>query len=394
VTPVRALERDDLNAVAALYQRVMRPGVPTALPELRAFFERTLLDQPWADPELPSLVGVQDGEIVAFLGSHVRRLSLNGRPGRLACSGQLVVEPSARNRAMGALLLKRYMSGPQDVTITDGATDTVRAIWERLGGETAYLRCIDWVRVLRPWGAARAAVARSRSAHGAGPLGSSITRQLDRMTLPAARLALEVARSRRGAQRGRTRVPGSAGSRPQPVTTEPLSPRDLADHVGALGDRLRLHVAYDEMFAGWLLGEVGRLKERGRLVARTVRDLRGVVGWFIYFLQPGGLSPVLQIGAPDESRAGTVIDALIDDAREGGAAVVHGRVEPMLLGPLASRRTMLHHTAGALIHARDPATAATAVSRHALLTRLEGEWWMGPHLIELPPEHGPGPTAR
>ncbi len=392
MTPVRPLERRDLDAAAALYQRVMRPGVPTALPKLRAFFERTLLDQPWADPELPSLVGVQDGEIVAFLGSHVRRLSLNGRPGRLACSGQLVVEPGAHNPAMGALLLKRYMSGPQDLTITDGATDTVRAIWERLGGETAYLRCIEWVRVLRPWGAVRAAVARRRSPHGAGRLGSSITGQLDRMMLPAARLALEVVGSGRGAQPGQTRVRGSAGSRPQPVTTAPLSPRDLADHVGALGDRLHIHVAYDEMFAGWLLGEVGRLEERGRLVARTVHDPRGVVGWFVYFLQPGGLSPVLQIGAADEPRAGTVLDALIDDAREGGAAVVHGRVEPMLLGPLASRRTMLHHAGGALIHARDPATAATAVSRHALLTRLEGEWWMGPHLTELPREHGSGPT--
>ncbi|MDQ3709196.1 MAG: hypothetical protein M3387_07830, partial [Actinomycetota bacterium] len=363
-------------------------------PELRAFFERTLLDQPWADPELPSLVGVQEGEVVAFLGSHVRRLSLNGRPGRLACSGQLVVDPGARNRAMGAFLLKRYMSGAQDVTITDGATDTVRAIWERLGGETAYLRGIEWVRVLRPWGTVRAAVARRRIPHGAGRPGSSITGQLDRMTLPAARLALEIASSGRGARRGRMGVRGSAGSRPQPVATEPLSPRDLVDHVGALAEGLHLHVPYDETFADWLLNEVGRVEERGRLVARTVRDRRGVAGWFVYFLQPGGLSPVLQIGASDEPSAGTVLDALIDDAREGGAAAVHGRVEPLLLGPLRSRRTLLRNTGGALVHARDPAVHAAAVSRHALLTRLEGEWWMGPHLTELTREHGPGPTPR
>jgi hypothetical protein len=41
----------------------------------------------------------------------VRRLRFDGRPITLACSGQLVTEPSLRHLAPGAFLLRRYF-GP------------------------------------------------------------------------------------------------------------------------------------------------------------------------------------------------------------------------------------------------------------------------------------------
>ena len=47
---IRALEREDLPQVARLYELIMRSGVEEKTPpDLAAFFEKTLLDQPWAD---------------------------------------------------------------------------------------------------------------------------------------------------------------------------------------------------------------------------------------------------------------------------------------------------------------------------------------------------------
>ena len=74
---IRPLERDDIPALARLYQVVMRGGGETPA-FLAPFFERTLLDQPWADPTIPSLVYVEDGEILGFIGSNIRRMRFDG----------------------------------------------------------------------------------------------------------------------------------------------------------------------------------------------------------------------------------------------------------------------------------------------------------------------------
>ncbi|MGH2987329.1 MAG: hypothetical protein ACRDLO_11680, partial [Solirubrobacterales bacterium] len=138
---------------------------------------------------------------------------------------------------------------------------------------------------------------------------------------------------------------------------------------------------YDTAFAGWLLDELAAVHARGKLRARLVRDADGgALGWFAYYLVPGGLSPAVSVVAGDEPSAGAVLDALFDDATDGGAAGVHGRLEPLLVAPAAARGCFLRYVGEALVHARDPAVAALATSRHALLTRLEGEWWMGPQL--------------
>ena len=53
---IRPVEPYDLPQVASLFESVMRSGGRTPPPLLAAYFERTLLDNPWADPEIPSLV--------------------------------------------------------------------------------------------------------------------------------------------------------------------------------------------------------------------------------------------------------------------------------------------------------------------------------------------------
>ena len=75
---IRPLARGDLEQVADLYARIARPR-DAAPPRLLAdHFADTLLDQPWADPEIPSLVYDEDGQIRGFIGSHVRRFELDG----------------------------------------------------------------------------------------------------------------------------------------------------------------------------------------------------------------------------------------------------------------------------------------------------------------------------
>ncbi|HZE05702.1 MAG TPA: GNAT family N-acetyltransferase [Solirubrobacteraceae bacterium] len=358
MSSIRRMERGDLDAVAGLYERVVRSGSTNPAPGLRRWFERTLFDHPWVDPELPSLVALdRDGRVVGMICSHARRLRIDGESARLAVSGQLVVAPEARRRAAGALLLRSYLSGPQDLTITDGATAVVRGMWERLGGDAGPLQSVEWWRPLRPWRSATAAW-RLRRRRRAPTAVRAAADALDRLTPPFVR---------------------SEG--PPRHSVEALTSGLLIAELPAITRRLRLAPDYDVGFAEWLLAELAAVNARGELRARLVRDGDGrTLGYFVYYLLPGEISPVIAIAAQDEDTTTAVLDALLHDALVGGASVLHGRVEPRLLAPVAGRGALLRYGGAALLHASNPLVLRLADSRHALLTRLEGEWWMGPHL--------------
>ena len=189
--------------MASLIELAFRSGSRTPAPGLASYLERILLDQPWADPEIPSLVSLDDrGQVVGFLGSHIRRFRFDGKPIRLAVSGQLVSDPTVRRQAVGAFLMKRYLEGPQDVTLTDTASETVRRMWEGFGGETVHLGRIGWLRPFRPL---RFASDVPRSAVGGRETGRNVT--------------LRPARRSRDASR-------EAGTS---IRRDPMSPRSLSD---------------------------------------------------------------------------------------------------------------------------------------------------------------------
>jgi hypothetical protein len=358
VSLIRPLERRDLPEVAGLYELVMRSGQPTPAPGLGRYFERLLLDAPWADPEIPSLVHLDgDGHVVGFQGSSVRRAVFEGEPIRIACAGQLVAHPAARARAVGAMLVRAYLNGPQDLTITDGATERMRQMWTRLGGDMAHVGCVGWARVLRPW---RFGGERLLGEHRLGRRKGLLQRlaaPLDGATMRYARFFAPPAASR--------------------ITSEPMTPASMVEHLSLLDRSIGLRLDYDERYLAWLFDELAAVRPLGTLVARLVRGAEGrVVGWYVYCLLPGGGAQVLQVAAA-AADVGTVLDDLFDHAWRGGAAAVQGRVEPRLLEPLARRRCLMRYTGGALVHSADDRILRAIASERSLLTRLDGEWWMG-----------------
>ncbi len=329
MTAIRPLNRADLPAVAALYEQVARSGGDVPAPGLERYFERLLFDAPWTDPEIPSLVHEDgNGAVVGFLASHVRRFVLDGDPIRVGCSGQLVAASDARHRAVGAFLMRAYLDGPQELSITDGATDTVRRIWERLGGQAAGLSCLGWTRVFRPGAYARLRADERGIASGA---------KAALLTSPLAPLDLLSSRS------SRLRPEEPRGS------AEPLTGASLVDALAQTAGRLRLRCDYDAGYFDWLLAEAAAVTARGELRARLARDDSGRVrGWFVYYLARDGISEVLQVAA-DERGADTVLDVLFDDAYAGGAAALRGRLEPRLQFALTARRCLIRPTE---LHAR------------------------------------------
>jgi hypothetical protein len=354
MSKIRPMATNEIPQIAELYRVADRSDWRIPPSEVAGLFQRILVEDPWADPEIPTLVHVEDsGEITGFIGSHVRRMHFDDTTIRLASGGPLISHPKVRDRAVGPRLWRQYLAGPQQLTIADGASDEMRQIFELIGGQMMHPSSMAWVRVYRPFSFTGSRVLQPHQR--AKAIGERLWPGLD--------LAAKTVKYFR---------PRSARS----TTTELLTPQLLLEHMPVVTRSLRLYPAYDEPYLAWLFSELHDNRTWGTPIRRFVRDETDrALGWYVYYLQPDEGCRVVHIAARDR-RAGDVIDALFADALEHGGAGIQGRVEPRLLAPLADRGCVFRYSARSLVHSRDPELLAVLAAGQALLTRLEGDWWM------------------
>ena len=352
----RPLAASDLAAVGALFLRQLgKPGIESAA-DAAELLRRTLVDDPWADESIPSLVSVApDGAIVGFIGSSVRHVRLDGEPLRAAYASHLVADPSFPNRTIGFFLLRAFVRGPQDITLTDTATPQARALWMGLGGAPLHNLATGWLQALRPVSAA-AAVGRDHGGRGAifaqalGVLAPLVDRATGRFA-------------------GDARAP-----RPETVADDPLTPQDVLEHLAECARPASLVPDYDETFLAWVFGQLAGENARGSARFRIVRVRGAVVGWYIYYLNPGGLCRVLQV-MTRERHSDLVIGELYRDAFAGGAAALYGRLEPHTSEAILRRGALLRPLPRAVMHSRNPGAVDALLRGSSALSWLDGEPW-------------------
>jgi hypothetical protein len=346
MTEIRPLTHDDLPAVGSLLDEL--------LPDWggdREFLATTVLDHPWADPEVTSLVAIaDDGQPVGFIGAQVRRVRFEDRALTGVCCSHLVVAQDRRAGAAGALLLGRLLSGPQDLTWSDSATEVVTRIWRTYGGSFDHTRACDWMLVLRPLGWlaswARAAVRRQ---------------SFDRELIPVGAFPVHIVARRRG------------GGPDHGAVGEDASPARIAAELPNLLSRTRVWVDYDEAHLSHLFAQIRR--QSGELVTRIVRARDRPVGWYAYLPRTATASRVLHVCASDR-HAEMVLDELVADARGRGARVLAGRLEPHLDGALQRRMAAIGLSRAPVLHAKDPELRAALAGSDGLLTQLDSEWFV------------------
>jgi hypothetical protein len=312
------------------------------------FLESLFFDHPWYDPDLPSLVAEDDdGRLQGFIGTHARRMRHRERDLWAAWCSHLVVNPDQAPTGLGMRLLTSFMSGPQELSLSDTASDVVLRMWRAAGGRVDPLRSLAWMRVLRRgrW-AARLAAARlaRRSRSGLVPV-HPLALTFPGRPAPAAGLDLAM-----------------------------LTPDALAAQCRAVAGSVALCPCYDETFAQWLLQKAEQHLGPTRVVRRLVLRRGRAVGWFVYTSDPRGRARVLEVGARQRD-VDAVTDALFATAAEDGALVLTGRVEPHLHDTLRRHHCVIGAGQTAVIHARDPWLLADLASPQSLWARLTGEWW-------------------
>jgi hypothetical protein len=359
MSEIRPLQREDLREVAELYRRVDNTDWRIPPEEVPAWLERTLFDHPWFDADIPSLVYVEDsGEIMGLIGSHVRRMRFDGEPVRIAVTGPLVADSRVRGRGVGAMLCRRHFAGAQDLTVTDSASEEMRQIYELIGGQMMHPSSIVWARVLHPW-----SYLGNRMMHANAHIRHRVK--------PWARRGLPLLDSPTTRAISYFRAPAPAESRDEPLTDELM-----LEHLPLLTRSLRLVPDYDLPFLRWLFSELPHSHTWGTPQRRLVQDKDGrVLGWYVYYLLPGEGCQVMQVLARDR-QIGAVLDSLLAHAARNGGAAVQGRVEAHVLAALANRGAVFRFSPRSLVHSTNTDLLGAITSGHALLTQLDGQWWM------------------
>lgn len=324
----------------------------TEVPFDEAGLAAATLEDPWSDEELPSLVAIEDDEVVGFIRSQVRRMRFDGRPIRGVCLSDLVVAPEHRRGAAGAMLLSRMIKGPQDVSWSDSANDFVVRAWRTFGGHIDHVRAADFMLVLRPLAWARAIVAaRARG------------RDVGRTLMPVGAIPAHAAGPR---------ISGHTAPEPEPgFTSAGADAATIAAALPTISKRLRVCVEWDEPQLAASFRRIAALGA-GELAVRLVHRGEVPVGWYACLNRPGGASRLLHLAADERSVDGVFTD-LVATATAAGATVLAGRAEPHLERPLHERLAAVGFAWQPVIRARDPELAAAMATGASLLTRLDGE---------------------
>jgi len=357
--PVRPLAEDDIPQVADLYWTVLRNRRTPTPPAVRSFLQELYFTNPWIDASLPSLVYVQKGTIAGFLGVIPRKMSLRGEPIRIAFGGNFVVHPQFRNTLAGLHLLRTYMAGGQDLSQTDSANDTSRALLERLGFTTILLNSIHWLRPLRP--------------------ARCLTYAMSHLSRNVLSAALEFASKPFCGALDSLAATWSSSPFRQTESTLQATELDVQTLLGCLNEfrgGYSLWPEYDRHSLSWLLSYMQRMKGHGEALRRSVlRDDSGkIVGWYIYYGTPGDLGEVAQIGGARQHLK-NILDHLFHDAWSRGAIALHGVVDHHLMDDFSEKSCFFTCRGGWMVaHSRKPQLLELLNSGDALLTRLDGEW--------------------
>lgn len=348
---VRPLEKEDIPAVAQLYERIFAGQSGEPSDKLKSYLQEVFLTNPWYEETLPSLVCERHAKVVGFLGIVPRRMLMNGRPIRVAVSSKLMVSPQDRSGKIAFQLMKGLLAGSQELTISDLSTDGSHKLWQAFGGVVSLLHSIRWTRFLSP-----TLFAISRLTKNRIPSLITVLRPLAFCDVFAKRFApfepkLEC-----------------------PAEEEELTPQKLAESLEKLASDRVLRPEYTATSVAWLFDQTTKRVKHCTLQKVLVRTRDGrLAGWYIYQLCSGYIADVLQMYARQGSAA-LVFDRLSQHAWQRGAIALTGRIEPTFVKTLQCYRISLGLPGYWFVaHSAKPEILEAIHSGKAFLSRLEGE---------------------
>ena len=356
---IRRFTADDIPAVADLHRKAFDVAATMSTELLEAYeeyFLQVFLRRPFLrESAEPRVYESKDGAITGFVAVVPRRMSYEGRRVEASIVSQFIVDPASRGRA-ALELLRSVFAGQQDIVIADEANLPCRSVWEALGGVTSHLYSFTWFYPLRPCGfgalaARKAKVIPTWVASVVEPFAASLDALGGRLL-------------RRSSSQERNALHGEA-----------LTADDLAACAFDRASQSGIRTDYRPDELQWLIDSAARLTRNGTLQKVLVkRSTHEVIGAYVYYLNPGGISQVIALCAR-EADASDVLNHLISHAYDRGATALSGRMEPNFMQAFSEKHCILH--AGPewfLLHSSRPELVNAFNAGEAGFSRIDGEW--------------------
>jgi hypothetical protein len=353
---VRDLEREDLPSVAQLFQKTFRDSEPLR-PSMIQYFREIYFDHPWYDDEIRSKVFVSAaGEIEGFIGVFPSRLELNGRSLRAAFAGSMMVDRPEQNPLAGARLLRSFLAGPQDISLTETANSLALGMWQKLALPLDIAYSLNWLRVLRPASAAVQVAERAvKAARFLRPVGALADGLVEKMGVSPFRAP---------------KVHGAGRANFWDAPRE-----EFIEAVLKLADTFPLKPQWDRPTLEWFMDQAEQKRQYGKPVWRIAESRSGqLVGCYVYYGRPGGIAWLLQ-ALCSPAVAGDLVEDLFAHADASGCAGIRGAGHPWLTPELISRKTMFYGRAFFVAHAKDKSLLEPIKTGQGLISGLAGENW-------------------
>lgn len=336
-----------------LRQRTFRHSAHATEEEAIHYFRTIFFENPWHDPALPSLVCESDaGRIIGFLGRITRRFQFAGTPIRAVTPTQLSAEGDASG-LVALRLLREMLAGPQDLAWADAATERVRQIWMRIGGEVPAIQCLHWRFAVRPSGSALAGLEGGFVTRGTRFASQVLLRDADRAI--ARRIRHEAAQLQ---------------MLPSP------SPESWLEAFRSLAEDA-LCTADGPAELSWTLRMLEAAHGPRAIRSAIAKDRRGkVVGAHMFVAKRNQVGEVIALAAR-RGAGGALMWALAGEALDMGIRTLRGRLEPRLAFELEALPVRIVREAPWSLFATSRPDLAVAIhSGRTQFTRLDGEWWL------------------
>jgi hypothetical protein len=260
-------------------------------------------------------------------------------------------------------MLRRVFQGRQDLTVSDTANDISKNMWEACGGSTSLLHSLNWLHPLRP----ATSLVEIASMHRSDSVGRSLLRGAGRLADLA---AVPILARLTGAWRDRD---GEGG-----YSLEEFDAKIVLSALRATAE-IDILPVYDARTLDWILSRVGEKAESGAFEARVVKNKRGRrIGWFVFIVGSHGVAEAVQAFAQKGARE-TVLRAMTRTAKDMGATLLHGRVDPLFMreskGLYRRNLCFLHGGAWTLVHASQADLLTAFLTGRVFFSSLEGERW-------------------
>jgi hypothetical protein len=355
---IRAFTPEDIKQVANLFQKVFRKNTPPASESLAKYFYELYFEHPWYREDMPSLVyETSERKILGFLGVLPLYMKFNGTSLLAGVGGNYMVDPSLKNPLAGPRILKKFLSGPQELSMSDTGNEIGRRMWEGLGGTVSHLQSLHWIRPLRP---------------------AQLARKTVEEKIPFVKFSRLLTKPFCSFFDGFASTWSSSPfylAKPSGYTKE-ITTQEILDCIQTASVKRALLPSYTEKTLQWIMQKACEKQEFGSLRSMGVFSGDHVLtGWFLYYPYPGKIGQVLQVGTKSQS-IGVVLDHLFRDALTMKSVALIGRLDAAFMKEFSAKLCLLFHRSNYFVmHSKDAGILHAIQSGNAYITRLEGEWW-------------------